>query len=112
MNEVKCPQFEKTEYTDGTTYDPKYRISQYAFRRPEKLEVRSDAGGMYGREPVPPSLLQIYDGAESGETMDYPAEGKCRNPNEVVFVTRSCLEKFCSGDHTACPRFLKTTHNQ
>ena len=87
MLQENCPHFEKSIQISYLTSckleseaNPNYPcIEIYQFPKPAKLEVKSSGGGMVGREPFSPDLSQIYDGAEDGETMDYPAEGKCNN---------------------------------
>jgi hypothetical protein len=109
MTEKKCPYFEEMVYSDQSKSDPKNPlILKYAFTRLQKLHVSSDAGGMLGGKPMPPTLSEIYDGDNNGETMDYPAEGKCTVTEKIVLVTRHCLETLCSNNHGKCPRFLKT----
>lgn len=98
------------EYTDKTKCDPEHpMILKYEFEKPERLRVQSDGGGMLGSMPMPPSNMEIYDGAENGETMDYPAEGICAAFKNVVLVTRRCFEAFCSGNNAKCPRYQKAT---
>ena len=105
-----CPHLGDMEYTDEVKNDGK-GAQRYPFKEPKKLQVRSDSGGAIRRRLVPPRLTEIFDGADDGETMPYPAAGKCeKDPKDVILVTRNCIEKFCSGNHKKCPRFLKTTN--